>query len=214
MHLAKALPDSVSFFHDDFEWMQPIDYEYVQFHCRKCHAHGHLFRDYPLNPPSNKRTATSANSDEEGFTKVPTRKRHHKKTPSSAAKPSTQASDIPPTNNNIGILAKQSQPDSDIPSKTAPPLTPSASIPSSDSHIPPSHSKPPPESFLLPPKPNTETKLVIWQPNNMDVDGFGAEGSQDSHMEEEPESIDIGELEIFGLEQACRKKDYDKISYR
>jgi len=49
MHLDKALPDSVSLYHDDFEWIQLIDYEHVTFRCRKCHAHGHLFHDFPLN---------------------------------------------------------------------------------------------------------------------------------------------------------------------
>ena len=48
----------------------------------------------------------------------------------------------------------------------------------------------------------------------MDTDGSTAEGSHPSHMEEEPESIDMGELDIFGLEQACKKKEYDKITTR
>ena len=48
----------------------------------------------------------------------------------------------------------------------------------------------------------------------MDIDGSAAEGSHPSHMEEEPESIDMGELDIFGLEQACKKKEYEKITTR
>jgi len=43
MRLDKALLNSVSLFHDDYEWIQPLDYEHVPFRCRKCHAHGHLF---------------------------------------------------------------------------------------------------------------------------------------------------------------------------
>jgi len=43
MHLSKALPDVVSLYHDDYEWLQTIDYEHVPFRCRKCHALGHLF---------------------------------------------------------------------------------------------------------------------------------------------------------------------------
>eukprot|EP00253_Pinus_taeda_P003170 PITA_03170 len=43
MRLDKALPDSVSLFHDDYEWTESLDYEHVPFRCRKCHAHGHLF---------------------------------------------------------------------------------------------------------------------------------------------------------------------------
>lgn len=51
MKLGKALMDLVSLLHDEFEWIQPIDYEHVPFRCRRCHAHGHLFHDCPLNAP-------------------------------------------------------------------------------------------------------------------------------------------------------------------
>jgi len=37
------------------------------------------------------------------------------------------------------------------------------------------------------------------------------ESSQQSHMEEEPESFDLGDLDIFSLEQACKKKEFNKI---
>lgn len=37
------------------------------------------------------------------------------------------------------------------------------------------------------------------------------ESSQVQHMEEEPESVDLIGLDIFELDQACRKKEYDKI---
>ena len=47
MRLDIALPDSVSLYHDDFEWIQPLDFEHVPFCFRKCHIHGHLFRDSP-----------------------------------------------------------------------------------------------------------------------------------------------------------------------
>jgi len=78
MHLNKALPNSVSLFHDDFEWIHTLDYEHVPFRCRKCHANGPLFRDYPLNvkPTTN---ATLGLIDQEGFTKVNPRKKSHKK---------------------------------------------------------------------------------------------------------------------------------------
>lgn len=33
-------------------------------------------------------------------------------------------------------------------------------------------------------------------------------------MEEEPENIDIGELDILGLEQACKTNNFDKIPDR
>ena len=40
------------------------------------------------------------------------------------------------------------------------------------------------------------------------------ERNETLNMEEEPESIDIGDLDILGLEQACKTKNYDKIPER
>ena len=46
-----------------------MDYEHIPFRCRKCHEHGHLFRDYPTNNlESNGKTFVD--NDHEGFTKV------------------------------------------------------------------------------------------------------------------------------------------------
>lgn len=69
--------------------------------------------------------------------------------------------------------------------------------------------------------PKVTYKNPDWKPNEMDVDGLpsqtlhlaltSAESSQMQHMEEEPESIDLGGLDMFELEQVCRKKEYDKI---
>ena len=116
MPLAKALNDSVSLFHDEFEWIRSIDYEHVPFRCRKCHEHGHIFSDFPLNTPP-KTTPTSKSKDAKGFTKVPSWKKHTKK---SSATP--QAPNIPSTSNNFEILATHptlkgnpSQPSSDSP---------------------------------------------------------------------------------------------------
>lgn len=78
MPLDKALSDLVSLSHDDYEWIQPLDYEHVPFRCRKCHALGHLFRDFP----QNNKTLTSDPPDStthEGFTKVHNQKRAQKK---------------------------------------------------------------------------------------------------------------------------------------
>ena len=38
------------------------------------------------------------------------------------------------------------------------------------------------------------------------------DNSQSNFMEEDSEGLDLGELDILGLEDACRKKDYDKIN--
>lgn len=40
------------------------------------------------------------------------------------------------------------------------------------------------------------------------------ESCQQSHMGEEPKGFDLRDLNIFSLEQACKKKDFDKIPNR
>lgn len=54
MDLSGALPDEVilEVFYE--EWMQTVDYEHIPFRCRRCHEHGHLFRDCPLSKADNK----------------------------------------------------------------------------------------------------------------------------------------------------------------
>ena len=51
MHIAKALLDAINLIHEDSYWVQLLDYEHVPFRCRKCHEHGHLFRECPNNNP-------------------------------------------------------------------------------------------------------------------------------------------------------------------
>ena len=46
-----------------------MDYEHVPFMFRKCHEHGHLYRDCPLNKLESK-TKDTTGKDPEGFTKV------------------------------------------------------------------------------------------------------------------------------------------------
>lgn len=104
MRLDKAPPDSVSLFHDDYEWIQSLDYEHVPFRCCKCHAHGHLFRDCLLNA----KAITSDPSDmpaQDGFAKVLSRKRAHKK-PSTGKNPQQDPASFHSMSNSFEILAK------------------------------------------------------------------------------------------------------------
>jgi len=114
MKLGKALTDSVSLLQDECEWIQPIDYEHVPFRCRRCHAHGHLFRDCPLNAPP-KSTDNGGKSDLEGFTKVASRKKHTKKPPT-APKNVTPFSDVSSSSNSFDILSNLDMPETDPPS--------------------------------------------------------------------------------------------------
>lgn len=213
MRLDMALPDLVSLFHDGYEWIQPLDYEHVPFFCHKGHVHEHPFQDCPLNSkpqtydPSDKLT-------QDGFTKVENHKRSHKKC-SSGKKPQQDAASFPSTSNSFEVLAKTSkyQPLNSVPNPT--PII-SFTIP------PPSGSSPiprPPNDITG--TPEETRKVSDWKEKYMDVESFPSqslslaitsdEKSRMQQMDEEPESIDLGGLNILELEQACRKKDYDKI---
>jgi hypothetical protein len=49
MDVLGALPEAISLEFRDEEWIQNIDYEQIPFRCRRCHEHGHLIREFPLN---------------------------------------------------------------------------------------------------------------------------------------------------------------------
>jgi hypothetical protein len=55
MNISKTLLGTITSEYQYEEWAQTIDYEHIPFRCRKCHEHGHLFRDFPLNSPPPRR---------------------------------------------------------------------------------------------------------------------------------------------------------------
>lgn len=69
MDLSRELLDAIILEVYEKEWVQMVDYEHIPFRYRKCHEHGHLYRDYPLNKLDSNTKATT-NNDPEGFTKV------------------------------------------------------------------------------------------------------------------------------------------------
>jgi hypothetical protein len=76
MDISKSLPGTVTLEYQDEEWAQTIDYKHIPFHCRKCHEHGHLFRDFPLNAPTKPEMEEKM---KEGFTQVQNRKNQAQK---------------------------------------------------------------------------------------------------------------------------------------
>jgi hypothetical protein len=58
MNISKALPGSVTLEYQDEDWQQTLDYEHIPFRCRRCHEHGHLFRDCPLIKQAAKASET------------------------------------------------------------------------------------------------------------------------------------------------------------
>lgn len=216
MHLAKELTDAVSLFHDDFEWIQTTDYGHVPFRCRKCHEHGHLFRDCPLNLQS-KVPATKASKDAEGFTRVSSRRKHAKKPPIAPEAPKK-----PETRNSFETLSSQTN------------LEDHAFIPPSDPS--PSTQVPPPNPSASPSKSTLISTLVsnstdknqasdtALKSSTMEIDPSLAlsihqrsdeeEQNKPIHMEEEPESVYLGGLDILKLEAACRQKEFSDIPPR
>jgi hypothetical protein len=69
MDLSGALPEAIILEVYDEEWVQAVDYEHIPFRCRKCHEHGHLYRDCPTNN-MERNVKTTVDKDPEGFTKV------------------------------------------------------------------------------------------------------------------------------------------------
>ena len=74
MYLSGALLDAFILEIYDEEWVEAVDYEHVPFRCRKCHEHGHLFRDCPLSKVENKSRANTM-KDTNSFHKVVWQKR-------------------------------------------------------------------------------------------------------------------------------------------
>lgn len=69
MDISLALPNEIILEVYDEEWVQAVDYNHVPFGCHKCHEHGHLFKDFPLNKMERSNKATWGKYNE-GFTKV------------------------------------------------------------------------------------------------------------------------------------------------
>eukprot|EP00253_Pinus_taeda_P033124 PITA_33124 len=205
MQLKKTLADSVSLFHDDFEWLQPLDYEHIPFCCRKCHEHGHLFRECPLNTQTQA-AVNEAPKASYGFTKVTSHRRHAKKQLASPSSPKN-----PKSQNRFQTLTPREiseKPLQDSQSTLAPP--------SSSNHPNPKVDPSAPSPSKLP--PSLEEKILKSaagpQPSDMDLDAALAlslqEGSSDDpqntpiNMEEDPETVSLDGLNILTLELACK----------
>lgn len=142
--------------------------------------------------------------DEEGYTKVSGRRKHAKKTPVVSNIPI-----IPESKNSFESLSA-------LPNQDNTPVIPSSSALPTHSAIPSSSDLPKDSVQYQTPastssvNPSIETVL---KDTSMETDSALAlsvhhqlsneDQSQPIHMEEEPESIDLGDLDILGLEIAC-----------
>jgi hypothetical protein len=85
MNISKAIPGTITLEYQDEDWMQTLDYEHIPFRCRRCHEHGHLFRDCPLVKPVTKPNDTK---QADGFIPVTTKRRNTAKKHPADPKPS------------------------------------------------------------------------------------------------------------------------------
>jgi hypothetical protein len=63
MNISKALPGAVTLEYQDEDWQQTIDYEHIPFRCRRCHEHGHLYRDCPIIKQATKQLKPGRRTD-------------------------------------------------------------------------------------------------------------------------------------------------------
>jgi hypothetical protein len=78
MDVSGALSKAISMEFKDEEWIQNIDYEQITFRCRRCHEHGNLIRECPLNK-RQEAVNPKTQQDEEGFITPNPRNRVNKK---------------------------------------------------------------------------------------------------------------------------------------
>lgn len=79
MDVSGALHEGLWLEYRDEEYFQALDYEQIPFRCRKCHVHGHLVRECPLNRKEAAEDKTQSNTDRINFTKPKNRQRANRR---------------------------------------------------------------------------------------------------------------------------------------
>ena len=100
MDVSGALHDGLWLEFRDVQFFQAIDYEQIPFRCRKCHEHGHLFREFPTKKMAEKPKETPMNI-QDGFACPNGRHRANRKAQPKAG-PSFRA-----TQNTFEILTEE-----------------------------------------------------------------------------------------------------------
>jgi len=170
LNIAKPLPGSITLEYHDEDWSQTIDYEHIPFRCRKCHEHGHLFRECPLNQ-INKEGNPEGRKDNEGFTQQAGKRRQGER------RTATQVNKDPSTSNKFAIL--QDTPDNPVaPANVNPPLpntqprteNPNPSKTSQNNHQDPSPSSLDQGPSAMPELEDADEEMEIEDPDLAGVD--------------------------------------------
>jgi hypothetical protein len=183
MNIVKPLLGSICLEYHDEEWTHTIDYKHIPFRCRKCHEHGHLFQDCPLNAPP-KIESSHGDRDKEGFTQARSKRRHGQK------KPTTSSSKAPCTSNSFEIL--NHVPEDLVSDRTKANLG-TGSLKGKSTSIS--------ESIIEKISPNHVT--------NPTGEDLGADEVGD--MEIELDEKDLAEIDQVSLEEAYHRKDLSSI---
>ena len=81
MDVSGALHEGLCLEYRDEDYFQAIDYEKIPFRYRKCHEHGHLIRECPLNKTVEDLKVDKAKKNKEFFTRPRARQRATRKRP-------------------------------------------------------------------------------------------------------------------------------------
>jgi len=186
MNISKDLPEAINLSWEDEEWMQPLDYEHIPFRCRKCHTHGHLFRDCPLNLPPETPKAKDT-KDNEGFTKVTNKRKAPKKLQNSEVTRKIN------TSNSFDVLAKVPEEGN---TQDPPEIQADMAVATKDRQG----------------SPNEGAAKGRSQGSN---DNPEVPEDEETHMEEdEAGEIELGELDLDGIEAACADKGAGYVPFR
>jgi len=79
MDVSRALHEGLWLEYRDEDYFQAIYYEQIPFRCRKCHEHGHLVRECPLNKTAEDHKEDKAENNKQIFTKPKAKQRAHRK---------------------------------------------------------------------------------------------------------------------------------------
>jgi len=186
MNISQDIPEAITLTWEDDEWTQPLDYEHIPFRCRKCHMHGHLFRDCPSNKPSDP-PKPKESKDGEGFTKVNNRRKHQKKAQTPGAAGTVN------TSNSFDILNSVTEEGHPHPNQGNPALADDT------------------QTEQNPGKGEATTKNQALEKEVTQKDAVEEETPME---EDETGDIEIGELDLDIIEEACATKGAGYIPFK
>jgi hypothetical protein len=179
LNIAKPLPGTITLEYQDEDWAQTIDYEHIPFRCRKCHEHGHLFRECPLNE-APKEGNTENSKDKEGFAPPGGKRRQANR------RQPNQVSKDPSTRNKFDALQDQSE---NPETNTNPPKRPEDFTSSSK---------------ILEEEKQAPGKKIAQDPPTTAENPQDAQQPEDGEAEMDTEEQDLAGVDLEHLEHAYR----------